>query len=215
MPACSSRFHFPVLLGSTVVTRFTAAMRTLTPDPLLQHRVRYPWFTKHALPDIPSPPTHAPLLQQCFWLRADLAPDSPFRLSAGVLTSFTTRSLVSRIRPYRVCVAGVVSPTVLRTICSLPVALHVALPGRSFFQLSGGKHRQGGTLSLRCTLAPKRTGAAFMPLPGQNSWRHEKFGNARFARLKRRKRRAPAAVASLHPAPKRRIDNGGRASSVL
>src|SRR6266705_2455918 len=54
---CSSRFHFPVLLGSTVVTRFTATMRTLTPDPLLQHRVRYPWFTKHALPDIPSPPT--------------------------------------------------------------------------------------------------------------------------------------------------------------
>src|SRR5438876_9871102 len=113
MPACSSRFHFPVLLGSTVVTRFTATMRTLTPDPLLQHRVRYPWFTKHALPDIPSPPTHAPLLQQCFWLRADLAPDSPFRLSAVLRTAFPTRPPVSRIRPYPVSVPCVVSPTVL------------------------------------------------------------------------------------------------------
>src|SRR5437667_7249864 len=84
-------------------------------------------------------------------------PDSPFRLSAVLRTSHTARSLVSRIRPYRVCVAGVHSPAVLRTICSLPVALHVALPGRSYFQLSGGKHRQGGTLTLRCTFAPKRT----------------------------------------------------------
>ncbi len=105
-------------------------------------------------------PPHAPLLRQGFWLRADLAPDSPFGLSAVLRTSFTARSLVSRIRPYRVCVAGVTSPAVLRTICSLPVALHVALPGRSYFQLSGGKHRQGGTFTLRCALAPKRTSSA-------------------------------------------------------
>src|SRR5436190_1107721 len=50
--------------------------------------------------------------------------------------------------------------------------------------------------------ANKRS-AAFMPLHGQNSWRREKFGNARFSTLKRRppsavllrrtgKRRAPA-----------------------
>ncbi len=30
-----------------------------------------------------------------------------------------------------------------------------------------------------------------MPLHGQNSWRREEFGNARFSMLKRRKRRAP------------------------
>src|SRR2546425_5134738 len=130
---CSSRFHFPVLLGSTVVTRFTATMRTLTPDPLLQHRVRYPWFTNTHFQTFRLHPPHAPLLRQCFWLRADLAPDSPFGLSAVLRTSLTVRSLVSRIRPYRVCVAGVTSPTVLRTICSLPVALHVAFPGRSYF----------------------------------------------------------------------------------
>ena len=29
---------------------------------------------------------------------------------------------------------------------------------------------------------------AFMPLHGQNSWRREKFGNARFSMLKRRER---------------------------
>src|SRR5207247_4235177 len=46
-------------------------------------------------------------------------------------------------------------------IRSLPVALHVALPGRSYFQLSGGKHRQGGTSTLRYALAPKRTSADF------------------------------------------------------
>src|SRR5258708_19275396 len=30
-----SRFHFPILLRSTVITRFIATMRTLTPDRLL------------------------------------------------------------------------------------------------------------------------------------------------------------------------------------
>src|SRR5206468_9408784 len=87
--------------------------------------------------------------------------DSPFRLSAVLRTSLTARSLISRIRPYRVRVTGDISPAVLRTIRSLPVALHVALPGRSYFQLSGGKHRQGGTSTLRYALAPKRTSADF------------------------------------------------------
>src|SRR5439155_4662730 len=80
---CPSRFHFPVLLGSTVVTRFTATMRTLTPDPLLQHRVRYPWFTNTHFQTFRLHPPHAPLLRQCFWLRAGLAPRFTFPAIGG------------------------------------------------------------------------------------------------------------------------------------
>src|SRR5216684_1057307 len=80
---CSSRFHFPVLLGSTVVTRFTATMRTLTPDPLLQHRVRYPWFTHTHFQTFRLHPPHAPLLRQCFGFRADLAPRFAFPAIGG------------------------------------------------------------------------------------------------------------------------------------
>ena len=49
------------------------------------------------------------------------------RLSAVLRTSHVARSLVSRIRPYRVCVAGRLGPSVLRTILSFPVALHAAV----------------------------------------------------------------------------------------
>ena len=80
-------------------------------------------------------------------------------LSAVLRTSFIASSLISRIRPYRVCVAALESAAVLRTICSLPVALHGVSPRRSYFQLSGGKLRQGRTFTLRCALAPKRTSA--------------------------------------------------------
>jgi hypothetical protein len=58
--------------------------------------------------------------------------------SAVLRTSLITRSLVSRIRPYRVCVAGRFGPSVLRTVLSFPVALHALSPGRSYFQLVAG-----------------------------------------------------------------------------
>src|SRR5688572_21961577 len=54
---CPSRFHLPVLLRSTVVTRFNATMRTLTPDPLLPAPGQVSLVHDRALPDIPSPPT--------------------------------------------------------------------------------------------------------------------------------------------------------------
>ena len=42
-------------------------------------------------------PLHAPPFRQCFLLRADLASASPWGLAAVLRTSFTARSLVSRI----------------------------------------------------------------------------------------------------------------------
>jgi len=59
-------------------------------------------------------------------------------LSAVPRTSHIPSSLVSRIRPNRVCVAGGNRPSVLRTILSFPVALHTASPRCSYFQLVAG-----------------------------------------------------------------------------
>ncbi len=112
---------------------------------------------------------------------------SPSRAEAAVFPVVSTSP--SRIRPYRVRVAGVASPGVLRTICSLPVALHVALPGRGFFQLSGGKLRQGGTFTLRCAPAsqahyrrlPSRQAAEMVAVGGLGSPRHSRLGSLRYA----------------------------------
>src|SRR5437867_10919448 len=54
---CPSRFHLPILLRSTVVTRFVATMRTLTPDPLLPAPGQVSLVHARALPDLPPPPT--------------------------------------------------------------------------------------------------------------------------------------------------------------
>lgn len=78
-------------------------------------------------------------------------------LSAVLRTSFSASSLVSRIRPYRVRVGTLGWLPVLRTIRSLPVALHALSPRRSYFQLSDGQLRQEGTSTLLCTLTFKRT----------------------------------------------------------
>ena len=52
-----SRFHFPILLGSTVVTRFSATMRILTPGLLLRAPGQVSLIHELALLDIPSPIT--------------------------------------------------------------------------------------------------------------------------------------------------------------
>src|SRR5206468_8185921 len=107
-------------------------------------RIRSPWFTVVHFQIFRLHPPHAPLLRRCFRFRADLAPDSLFQLSAVLRTSLIARSLVSRIRPYRVCVAGVMSPTVLRTICSLPVALQSRCRDAVTFSfLAGSTAREG------------------------------------------------------------------------
>jgi len=70
-------------------------------------------------------------------------------LSAVLRTSHFSSCLISRIRPYRVCVATLVWAAVLRTIRSLPVALHPVSPRRSYFQfLAGSSAREG--LSPSC-----------------------------------------------------------------
>ena len=106
-----SRFHLPVPLGSTVVTRFIATMGTLTPALLLPAPGQVSLITEHAFPDIPSPTTPcAPVSRQCSLLRAGLASDSLSQLSAVLRISLIPSSLISRIRPYRVCFAGDRSP---------------------------------------------------------------------------------------------------------
>src|SRR5437762_11055340 len=50
-------------------------------------------------------PPHAPLFRQCFLLRTGFASASLWQLAAVRRTSFIARGLVSRIRPYRVCIA--------------------------------------------------------------------------------------------------------------
>jgi hypothetical protein len=136
---CRSSVHLPVPLGSTVITRFAATTGTLTPARLLPAPGQVSLITECAFPDIPSPTTPcAPVSRQCSWLRVGLASDSPWGLSAVLRTSLFARSLVSRIRPYRVCVAGHFGPSVLRTVLSFPVALHALSPGRSYFHLVAG-----------------------------------------------------------------------------
>ena len=80
-------------------------------------------------------PPHAPLFRQCFGSGQAWPPIRFALLSAVLRTSLIPSSLISRIRPYRVCVATLVWVTVLRTIRSLPVALHPASRRRSYFQL--------------------------------------------------------------------------------
>src|SRR5713101_688723 len=80
-------------------------------------------------------------------------------LSAVLRTSHIASSLVSRIKPYQVCVAASFGAAVLRTIRSLPVALHLVSPRRSYFQLlAGSTAREGlspsGARSLSSALAP-------------------------------------------------------------
>jgi hypothetical protein len=72
-----SRFHLPVPLGSTVVTRFLATTGTLTPALLLPAPGQVSLITERAFPNIPSPTTPcAPVLRRCSLFRAGLASDS-------------------------------------------------------------------------------------------------------------------------------------------
>ena len=83
-------------------------------------------------------------------------------LSAVLRTSHMASSLVSRIRPNQVCVASRHWAAVLRTIRSLPVALHPVSPRRSYFQfLAGSSAREGlppsCARSLSSALTPEFT----------------------------------------------------------
>jgi len=155
---CLSRFHLPVPLGSTGISRFVATMGTLTPEPLLPAPTQVSLVHGHALPDIPPPPT--PCASAPAWLRfpGRLGP----RFASSAIGGASDFAHCSQSRQSHKAVSSLCrSPrraAILRTVRSLSVALHAASPGRSYFRLSGGKHRQGGTLTLLCAFAPKRTG---------------------------------------------------------
>ena len=68
-----SRFHLPILLGSTVITRFIATMRTLTPALLLPAPGQASLIHEPALPDIPSPITPCAPAPTLLWLRTGFA----------------------------------------------------------------------------------------------------------------------------------------------
>src|SRR5260221_3586617 len=113
-------------------------------------------------------PPHAPLSSGHTSCSGQAWP--PIRLSglsAVLRTSSIPSSLVSRIRPNRVCVAALVWAAVLRTVCSLSVARHPVLPRRSYFQLPGGKLRQEGTFTL-CARSLSSALEGVVPPPGNN-----------------------------------------------
>ena len=156
MHGCFSHaFHFPVPLGSTVVTRFIATIGTLTPALLVLAQNRSPWFTHSNFRTSRLQSPHAPLTPAMLWLRAGLADDSLESRSSPVLrTSLTICSLISRIRPNRVCVVVCLHTTFLRTIHSLPVALHEASLARSYFQLLAfSSAKEGLPPSCACSLS--------------------------------------------------------------
>ena len=112
-----------------------------------------------ALPDIPSPPTLCAPVPAMLLFRSGLATGSPCGLPAVLRTSFTARSLISRIWPYRVCVVGLhcahrSTDYLFTSSCSPP---HLAVT--QLLSITGGKLHQGGTFTLLRTLTPKRTRA--------------------------------------------------------
>jgi hypothetical protein len=155
-----SRFHLPVPLGSTVITRFAATTGTLTPARLLPAPGQVSLITKCAFPDIPSPTTPcAPVSRQCSLLRAGLTSDSPCR-AVGGSSDFArcSQSRQSHKAVSSLCrgpfwpVSSTDYPFV--SSCSpRPVARTQLLSTR------GGKHRHRGTSTLQCTLILKRTSA--------------------------------------------------------
>src|SRR3954464_3364687 len=90
-------------------------------------------------------------------------------LSPVLRTSLIPSSLVSRIRPYRVCVAG--SAKSLTSSTDYPFTSscsprHVTIT--QLLSVPGGKHHQRGTSTLQCTSAPKRTRAVLPRRPDPN-----------------------------------------------
>ena len=132
-----SRFHLPAPLGSTAVSRFFATMGTLTPAPLPPGQVSL--VIPRALPDVPSPTTPcAPVPGHASRSGRAWPPIRLVSLSAVLRISFVTSSLISRMKPNRVRVEGPDCPSALRTVRSLPVALHALSPERSYFPLPAG-----------------------------------------------------------------------------
>ena len=164
---CPSRFHFPTPLGSTVVTRFIATMGALTPALLLPAPRQVSLITERAFPDIPSPTTPcAPVFRRYFLFRAGLAPDS-LCLAIGGSSDFAqwSQSHQSHQAVSSLCRGRMTRPSVLRTIFSFPVALHIPSAVCSYFQLVAGS---SATEGLSPSHARSLSSARPRPVPGRS-----------------------------------------------
>jgi len=163
---CPSRFHFPTPLGSTVVTRFIATMGALTPALLLPAPRQVSLITERAFPDIPSPTTPcAPVFRRYFLFRAGLAPDS-LCLAIGGSSDFAqwSQSHQSHQAVSSLCRGRMTRPSVLRTIFSFPVALHIPSAVCSYFQLvAGSSATEGLSPSHARSLSSARPGGYWPP----------------------------------------------------
>ena len=163
-------------------------MRTLTPARLLFAPGQVSLIHEHALRDIPSPPTPCAPVPAMLLCSGQAWP--PIRggwLSAVLRTSCTPSSLVSRILAVSSSLRGSLSdPSVLRTILSLPVALHAASRGRSYFQLLALSSAREGLPPSNARLLSSALGR--VPSPGES-------GPSIFlsARIPERRLRSPEA----------------------
>ena len=157
---CPSRFHLPVPLGSTVVTRFIATMGALTPALLLPAPRQVSLITERAFPDIPSPTTPcAPVFRRYFLFRAGLAPDS-LCLAIGGSSDFAqwSQSHQSHQAVSSLC-RGRITPVSSTDCLFVSSCSPHPVAGLQLLSTRGGKLRHRGTFTLPCTLSLKRTTA--------------------------------------------------------
>ncbi len=152
-----SRLHFPLPLGSTVVTRFLATTGTLTPAPLVLAQNRSPWFTHLNCWIFRLQPPHALLSADIASGRAGLANDSLWGLSSVLRISLTICRLISRIRPNRVCVAAFKEHDFSTDYPFTFSCSPRGIAGSQLLSVTDGKLRQRGTFALLFKCAPKRT----------------------------------------------------------
>ncbi len=132
--------QLPMSLGSTIITRFFATMDTLTPAGAREPRVsvpgRSPWLLNMHFWTFRLQPPHAPLFRRCVLLRPGLTPDSRCGAIGGssdfAHCSLSRQSHKAESSSFR---GFTRNPSFLRTIHSLPVALHPVSPRRSYFPL--------------------------------------------------------------------------------
>ena len=155
-----SRFHFPVPLGSTVITRFVATTGTLTPALLLPAPGQVSLITEHAFPDIPSPtPPCAPVLRRCSLFRAGLTPDSLCRAIGGSSDfAHYSQSRQSHQAVSSLC-RGLFRPVSSTDYPFVSSCSPHRVAAMQLLSTRGGKHRHRGTSTPLCTLILKRTSA--------------------------------------------------------
>ena len=155
-----SRFHFPIPLRSTVVSRFLATMGTLIPAPLFPAPEQVSLVHVRELPVVPSPNTPcAPVFRLCFWTGRL---GQCFALWAGTGSSdFTLHMQVRQSHQAESSLCRHASLLVFSTDRPFTSSCSPrAIAGPQLLSVNGGKLRHEGTSTLLLTYAPKRTHAA-------------------------------------------------------